>query len=269
MVGDSPVMAGVQAVASAAAQRSSVLCVTGERGTGRAHLARLLAEAAGDPAAVVECDPSRRDSSLDFTEELRRGIESGESLIVLHVDQIPAAVWEEARVLLALAAVRGRLYVTAYQLTETVLETLNRGCPQEIRLPPLRSRRDDIPQLVTHFLRDRFADRSVTASGKLLHALAQADWPGNVAALREVVLSAAGSDPTGEVGIGDLGELQQKAIARGRLSRLEAAELEQIRHALAESRGNRVRAAEILEIGRSTLYRKIESYMRRGFDLGK
>jgi sigma-54 dependent transcriptional regulator, acetoin dehydrogenase operon transcriptional activator AcoR len=89
-----------------------------------------------------------------------------------------------------------------------------------------------------------------------------------VAALRTAVVSAAKNATSNVVDVSDLGELQQQAIARGRLSRLEAAELEQLRHALAEARGNRVRAAELLEIGRSTLYRKIDSYTRRGYDLG-
>jgi transcriptional regulator with PAS, ATPase and Fis domain len=51
------------------------------------------------------------------------------------------------------------------------------------------------------------------------------------------------------------------------LTRLEEAELQQIRSVLAEAGGNRVRAATLLGLGRSTLYRKIEMYEGRGFDL--
>ncbi|MFJ5187551.1 helix-turn-helix domain-containing protein [Pseudomonas fulva] len=44
--------------------------------------------------------------------------------------------------------------------------------------------------------------------------------------------------------------------------------MEQIREALVEAGGSRLRAAEILRIGRSTRYRKIDSYTSRGFDFG-
>ena len=104
-------------------------------------------------------------------------------------------------------------------------------------------------------------------SGRLLAALANAEWPGNVAQLREVVTTAALRNTTGTVCVSDVNEAHQASLARGRLSRLEAAELEQIRHALAEVGGNRAKAADLLEIGRSTLYRKMENYSRRGYEL--
>jgi transcriptional regulator of acetoin/glycerol metabolism len=100
-----------------------------------------------------------------------------------------------------------------------------------------------------------------------MEALTKAHWPGNVADLRELVIAAsAGGRPS--FGLGDLTQPRREQLARGRLTRLEAAELEQIRHALMESGGNKVEAAEELEIARSTLYRKINLYTRQGFDLG-
>ena len=267
LVGDSAVIAGVRTAATSAIQRSTVVCVTGERGTGRAHLARLVAEAQWGTPRVIECDPGRRETEQELG-VLREALESAQPILCLHVDQLPVQLVAQSRDLLRKAAARGRLFVTAYQPTDDLLDVLSAGTPQEIRMPPLRSRRDDIPLLVSHFLSSERGDRSLKPSGTLLHALTQAEWPGNVAALRDLVLSAARSARSGALSLTDLSEHQQKTIARGRLTRLEAAELEQIRHGLVESRGNRVRAAELLGIGRSTLYRKIDSYTRRGFDLG-
>lgn len=268
MVGDSPAITRLRSTASSALSSRSAVCLTGERGTGRAMLAGLMAERGGASAVFVECDAGRRLHDQDLLEEIRAAVESGAPVVALHVDQMPSEVAEEAYSLLARPSASGRLFVTAYQVGEDLLRGLPGGTPTEVRLPPLRSRRDDIPLLAAHFLASDVTDRTVRADGKLLHALAQAEWPGNVAALRDVVVSAARGSQKELLELSDLGELQQRALARGRLSRLESAELEQIRQALQESKGNRVRAAEILEIGRSTLYRKIETYTRRGFDLG-
>lgn len=267
LVGDSAVMTRVRAEAASALSTRSAVCITGERGTGRGHLARLIASA-GSRCRVIDGDPART-GSIELIDELRAAVEAKEAVVLLHVDQAPTDTLAEARELLRMSAAEGRLVATSHQLTQDLLDLLDGCTPAEIKMAPLRSRRDDIPQLVAHFLSGNGSGRPLAPSGKLLHALARADWPGNVAELRSVVLAAASNAGSQTIEVTDLGELQQQAIARGRLSRLEAAELEQIRHALAEARGNRVRAAEILEIGRSTLYRKIDSYTRRGFDLGR
>jgi transcriptional regulator of acetoin/glycerol metabolism len=267
VVGDSAVMARVRAEASSALELRNAVCVTGERGTGRTHLARLMAEASPFGWRELEGDPER-SQGLDLLAGLRDAAEAAEVVVLPHLDLVPEAVLQEGQDLLRTTSSSGRLIATAHQLTQGLLDVLDGSVPAEIKLPPLRSRRDDIPALVTQFLASEAGARSLAPSGKLLQALAHADWPGNVAALRTAVVSAAKNATSNVVDVSDLGELQQQAIARGRLSRLEAAELEQLRHALAEARGNRVRAAELLEIGRSTLYRKIDSYTRRGYDLG-
>ena len=104
-------------------------------------------------------------------------------------------------------------------------------------------------------------------SPKLRDALVVADWPGNVGQLRDLVESAASLSLSGELHLSDLNAVQLRRLGTTRLTRLEEAELQQIRAALAEACGNRVRAATLLGIGRSTLYRKVEAYEAKGFDL--
>lgn len=270
LIGDSSLMSSVRVAAMAAVRQESTTYITGERGTGRTHLARLMLEAAGAVDLVVlECDPARQSSSDGaMVDRVARAADSGYPIILRHFDQLDDALRANMSDALRTAAERSRLFFTANHVGPESMDDVSRSAAQEIRLPPLRSRREDIPRLVTHFLREAMPQEQVTVSSQLLAALAQADWPGNVADLREVVTSAASRRSGNVIDLADLGELQQKKIARGRLTRLEAAELEQIRHALIESGGNRARAAQLLGIGRSTLYRKIELYSRRGFDLG-
>jgi transcriptional regulator of acetoin/glycerol metabolism len=133
-------------------------------------------------------------------------------------------------------------------------------------MPPLRERGEDVGVLASILLRNALG-RDVGMSPKLRDALVVADWPGNVSQLRELVESAASQSLSGELHLSDLNAVQLRRLGTTRLSRLEEAELQQIRAALAEASGNRVRAATLLGIGRSTLYRKIEAYEVMGFDL--
>jgi DNA-binding NtrC family response regulator len=134
----------------------------------------------------------------------------------------------------------------------------------EIELPPLRDRREDIPLLATHFLRELAARyrkpvREFDASG--MRALLAHSWPGNVRELRHAVeramLMATGSTVTAE----DL-NLRAAAESSGALEEmtLEDAERYLIRKALARCDGNVSRAAEVLGVSRSALYRRLQYY---------
>ena len=130
-----------------------------------------------------------------------------------------------------------------------------------IRLPALRERRGDIRPLAEHFLRCFNAEykRNVRLAASGLRALDESPWPGNVRQLqhlleRLVILS------TVEVIEGDaireaLNSLDPRAKP---VQSLADAEEEQIRKVLAATGGNKTRAAQILNIERKTLYRKIE-----------
>jgi DNA-binding NtrC family response regulator len=133
----------------------------------------------------------------------------------------------------------------------------------EVALPALRSRREDIPALAQHFIAD-ITEKPLSA--RLLYILGQADWPGNVQMLRDVVEQAAMKARGAEVSVDDLPHsFRGGAMGHGPLSRLEEMELHELRTALEEAGGNRTLAADMLQIGRSTLYRRLDSYRRRGF----
>jgi transcriptional regulator with PAS, ATPase and Fis domain len=142
-----------------------------------------------------------------------------------------------------------------------------------IRLPPLRERRDDIPLLVSSFLKVAWKriGRQVELSSGALNVLLAYDWPGNVRQLENtierIVLFSTGS----VVGPEDLTSLLQTArrdIPAGLfedLPTLEEVERRYIEHVLTTVRRNRTRAAEVLGIDRRTLYRMADRY---GMKLG-
>jgi DNA-binding NtrC family response regulator len=132
----------------------------------------------------------------------------------------------------------------------------------EIRLPALRERRDDIPLLAGHFLRDRAAKYRKPLSGfdpEAMKAMLEHAWPGNVRELEHVVERAVLMANGATIGRGDLG-LQPPSEQRIDDMSLEDVEALLIRKALKRFDGNVSRAAEALGLSRSAMYRRIQRY---------
>jgi DNA-binding NtrC family response regulator len=133
----------------------------------------------------------------------------------------------------------------------------------EIRLPPLRDRRDDIPLLANHFLRthaQRYRKPVASLGHAALRALTEYSWPGNVRELDHVIERAVLMAPAAEITVADLG-LRAAGDAAGRLEDMSLEEVEAflIRKALARY-GNVSNAARALGLSRSALYRRLERY---------
>lgn len=134
----------------------------------------------------------------------------------------------------------------------------------EIRLPPLRQRREDIPLLAAHFLKihaQHYRKRLAGFEQAALQALVEHNWPGNVReldhAVERGVLMAQGS-------VVKLGDLSLEAPRDG-ANRLEDMSLEEveaflIKKAMARYDGNVSHAAQALGLSRSALYRRLERY---------
>lgn len=137
-----------------------------------------------------------------------------------------------------------------------------------IHVPPLRERRDDIPLLAMSFLREFAQENGKKVEGldtKARSALYAWSWPGNVRELRNCMESAVVMARSSLVGLEDLppsvrssGEEVDIRVPAG--SSLAEAEKILIRETLAAQNGNKSRTAEILGIGRKTLYQKLEDY---------
>jgi DNA-binding NtrC family response regulator len=159
-----------------------------------------------------------------------------------------------------------RVFITAHRLTDPALRVLATIGSVEITMPALDARREDIPALVAQRLAAT-AEGPRRVSPRLMRLFAEATFARNVTELREIVGRAAVRCAGNELTSDDLAEEDRRALMRIALSPLQTAEAEQIREALRRASGNRVRAAAILKIGRSTLYRRLDAYARLGFDL--
>ena len=140
-----------------------------------------------------------------------------------------------------------------------------------IEVPALRTRRDDIPALVDHFIAVFCAEngkRLKTVSGEALAWFLAYDWPGNVRELRNMVERLVIMTPAEVIGPEDLpAPLRPKETATGTEARerslKEARDAFERAYILAELRAhdwNMTRTAERLGIERSHLYRKIKAY---------
>lgn len=137
----------------------------------------------------------------------------------------------------------------------------------QIKIPPLRDRKSDIPLLVTAFL-EKFSDPRGpvrTISEDAIRRLIAYDWPGNVRELENAIERAValGSGPI--VHVADLpSNLQYPGIERlpekDEILPLEELERRAILRTLRETGGDKLSAARMLGIGKTTLYRKLKQY---------
>jgi NtrC-family two-component system response regulator AlgB len=153
--------------------------------------------------------------------------------------------------------------VAAGRFREDLLYRLN---VIEIRLPPLRERRGDLPALADHLLRffARQSGKRVKGFTKeAREAIRQHDWPGNLRELRNAVERAVILTRSDEIGLADLpaqlGKPPAKLLEVGGAATLDELEAEHIRRILAAAPSLEA-AAETLGIDPSTLYRKRKRY---------
>jgi DNA-binding NtrC family response regulator len=135
-----------------------------------------------------------------------------------------------------------------------------------IDLPPLRERREDIPALIEHFLTTRQLGKvHCRVDGSAMEALLAYDWPGNIRELANVLERAQLLAEENLITLDDLPDTLHLAPARACASVLDSLNLGAMEHrlihqALQQAQGNKVHAAELLGIGRRTLYRLINKH---------
>ena len=153
-----------------------------------------------------------------------------------------------------------------------------------LRIPPLRSRREDIAPLAMHFLkrleRETGVERSFSDS--MLRVMTEYDWPGNVRELENAIERACALSSGPLLHLGDLPtqlqnfRLQQEPAVRAEIDVPERGEglrsgngevvsiAEMEKHAILgtirQLKGDKLMAAKLLGIGKTTLYRKLKEY---------
>src|SRR5437899_3741142 len=143
----------------------------------------------------------------------------------------------------------------------------------QIEVPPLRKRREDIPPLIAQFVR-QFSQQLSKPEPDILpdayQKLLDYSWPGNVRELQNAIEYAVVLARQGVIDVKELpGEIQLPptlqqaelgALPHKGVQTLDEVERTAILQALAECRGNKKKAAELLGIQRPTLYNKMKRY---------
>ncbi len=137
-----------------------------------------------------------------------------------------------------------------------------------IEVPPLRERKEDIPLLVSAFIKEFARENNKNVEGidpKARSVLYNYSWPGNIRELRNCIESATVMCKGNIIHVDDLppsvvGDSDNDYIKISLGSKLSDAEEEIIRSTLNANKGNKSKTAEILGIGRKTLHRKIVEY---------
>jgi two-component system, NtrC family, response regulator AtoC len=137
----------------------------------------------------------------------------------------------------------------------------------QLRVPPLRERKEDIPSLIGHFLQKYSLAYHKDVRGfarDALELLMEYSFPGNVRELENIVSGAValadGELITAADLPADIEELRVDTLAQEEFVTLEENERTYIARVLSATHGNRTRAARLLDLPRTSLWRKIRKY---------
>ncbi len=141
-----------------------------------------------------------------------------------------------------------------------------------LRIPALRERRQDIPPLIAHFLKriERDTGQGKIFSGEALEAMRVYDWPGNVRELENCVERACAftrgslihtTDLPPEIANFPSPEASNRNGCARKIISMAELEKQAILNAVDELYGDKLQAARLLGIGKTTLYRKLRHYM--------
>ena len=293
LVGDSTLMQGLRATVARVGATEFTALVEGESGVGKELVARALHDASPrrrGPFVAVNCAAlveTLLEAELFGIEERtatgvrgRRGkFEQAEGGTLFLDEVADLSLLAQAKLLRVLQdksvervgglhprAVNTRvLAATNRRLSQQVLagkfreDLFYRLSGVEIEVPPLRSRREDIPVLVEHLLHRHCHTRVLTVSATALDALSVFDWPGNVRQLERVLERAIALAPGDRLHVADLPPLitrQYRDVlgdARGGPDSLRAWSSRYVRLVLDQCAGNKTRACGLLDISYHTL----------------
>lgn len=241
----------------------SPVWLEGEVGSGRGHAARAMHRHGPEPDAPFTIrDPSREDRWPERGTVLLQDVDALPDDLQRGLHRSLASVPDGVR-LVSTASTDGRRLVAEGRLRPELYFAL---AVVVIAVPPLRSRPDDVPQLLEHAL-DSFAGRygrvRPTLDAERGHQLAQHAWPGNVRELfnlaeRAVVMGVDAFDldivePTGD-------GLPKLEPGFDLAAHLEGVERRILIEALRRAGGDRNQAGRLLGVERNTLRYKLNKY---------
>lgn len=305
LVGDSPAMQSVRALIAKVAPTDSTVLILGETGTGKELVARALHDQslrADRPFVPINCGAlpehlieselfGHRKGSFTGADEHRTGlfeVANGGTLLLDEIGELPKSMQAKLLRFLESGEIRRvgenesktcdvRVICATHRDLEEMVEKGEfredlwyRINTFEIRLPPLRERGEDIPQLARHLacrFRPKLASEDQVFAPEVLAALQQHCWPGNVRELANVVEHAMILCEHLPVRLEHLPSRFASRRLRGTGSHdsagltLREIEMQAIHNALERHAGNKPAAAEELGISLKTLYNKLNQAM--------
>jgi transcriptional regulator of acetoin/glycerol metabolism len=245
------------------AQSSAPVAFIGEAGSGRQHAAHtLMSLRFPDQTPTVV-------SAADLLASPAARVAAAESpLIVTGVDKLEVAtVTDLIDVLPGDLVAAGKIALTAEASTHTDPGgwAISAVSAVRVELLPLRFRRDDIMPLAMHFAdllieRHGSPHRRIRFAPDVVQLLCRYDWPGNCMELRGVVGASLAMALWSDVTMKDVPTDIVRNAGKHRRTLIEEAEADVIRSTLELTHWNKAKAAELLEISRSRLYRKVKAY---------
>jgi len=319
LIGQSPEMEKLYRILSKVAFSAHPVLILGESGTGKELVARsihLNGPNAAKPFVPVDCGslvPTLIESELfghvkgAFTgaDRAKDGLlasADGGTVFLDEIGELPLDL--QAKLLRALQEkeVRPVGATQSKPISARVLAATNRDLATmvergqfrkdlyfrlnvvNLRIPPLRDRRDDIAPLAMHFLArmNRESGTSHTFSDDALRVMSEFDWPGNVRELENAIERACALSSGPVLHMGDLPtqlqdfrlhrtppqhgeeaeEQHEAADGTGGNGIVSIAEMEKhaILGTIRQLNGDKLMAAKLLGIGKTTLYRKLKEY---------
>jgi two-component system response regulator AtoC len=290
IVGKSGALEQAIGVARKVAKHPSTVLVTGESGSGKELIARLIHDSsprAAGPFVAVNCGAIPEDlleselfgharGAFTGATDNRRGLfeEANDGTLFLdELGELPVGDNTPISVDVRVVAATSRDLESEVRGGRFRADLFYRVNVVRIQLPPLRERREDIPELVRHFMNvfnTRLGLQITGVTPAAMKYLMEHAWPGNVRELENVVercmILAEGprvdvahlpasirSPETSEAILDDDLDLSVKR-------RTDALERSLIQRALRQTGGNRTRAARLLDLSHRALLYKIKEY---------
>lgn len=304
IVGHSKTVRQAIDLARKVAVTDTTVLLTGETGTGKEVFAQAIHQASlrrAGPFVAINCGALGKDileSELfghragAFTGASRdqKGLFAEAAKGTIFLDEIGELPLDLQAKLLRVLEAHEFLRVGDTKPTKTdvrVIAATNRGLEQEanaghfrldlyyrlsvfqIELPPLRDRRDDIPDLASQFARQyaaKLGKRDIQLSPAFVKKLQQHGWKGNIRELKNVIERAvilSDSPQTGPVELTpdllpyELQSAMESVSSAASAMDLATIEQQHILRVLRHTQGNKTEAARLLGIGLTSLYRKL------------
>jgi DNA-binding NtrC family response regulator len=261
-LGHGPAARRVQAAIHRATRSQLPVLLVGAKGTGKETIARILHHFGGGEVPNVEIMDTWRQSAV---------VSLGGFTYLTRLEDLP--IHEQAR--LPRLAGLGRVIIGTRLQPESD-EGAKRLHPEAVRwasamridLPTLAERIEDLETIAMDIIVRTPSRRPVCGiNDDALDCMRSHRWPGNIDELAEVIRHAMREGNSEQIELRDLpARLRVRDTHRHRIESperalcLEEVEKQAIRRALAYARGNKRKAARLLRIGKTTLYRKLEQY---------